>query len=185
MKFCELCRSYIIDHLVHPLDKTDDVYYLITHKYLVKHIYHLSHFILRLQHTLSYNTMNEIKEMTYIDLFLENIKQPSKQDKFRHMFKNLKKNTEFMNELQYLQWELLDNSVVKIPEGDKQFMSLQLVIELSILPLLEELISLHNDHSFQKPIEYYDPNQKVKVKATPFTVKISRAIEDENGNIYD
>lgn len=185
MKPCELCRSYIIDSLLHPNHKTDDLYYLVTTKHLHTHIYKLSHSILRLQRTISYDTLHQIKEYISIDLFLDNVKHPTKQDRYRYMYKHLKKRELCYEELQHLEIELVDNGIVKIPEGDKSFLTLQLFIELSILPLLEELISLHHDHSIKNPIEYYDPYQKPKQGNSSFKTRISRTIEDEDGNLYD
>lgn len=63
----------------------------------------------------------------------------------------------FDKEFVYFQHEFYSYGIIKVNRTDKMLSSIEQFLECFIVPLIDDLSSVHNDHSVKRAVEYFNP----------------------------
>jgi hypothetical protein len=185
---CELCRAYLHDSLSkirfqkevltekihwgrfneHIGIMTDELFHL--HESLTKNSLLIAHDQLKFYHGL---TPLEQKGMLTVCL---------RNQSYR-----------FDKEFVYFQHEFYSYGILKVNRTDKMLSSIEQFLECFIVPLIEDLSSVHNDHSVKRTVEYFNPPVPPLPPAPPMPVSVALTprlhiripIDPEYNGLYD
>jgi hypothetical protein len=71
----------------------------------------------------------------------------------------------FDKEFTYFQHEFYSYGIIKVNRTDKMLSSIEQFLECFIVPLIDDLSSVHTDHSVKRTVEYFNPPVPVPVTA--------------------
>ena len=90
----------------------------------------------------------------------------------------------FDKEFTYFQHEFYSYGIIKVNRTDKMLSSIEQFLECFIVPLIDDLSSVHNDHSVKRAVEYFNPPVPVNVPLIP-RLHIRIPIDPEYNGLYD
>lgn len=171
---CELCYNYLVDYFDN-LPNTD-MSIVMNIKTLRKQIKNISKGIQRLLKKIHLYHFEDAKDLVSIDISITKKHNLPPNEYNKLLLENLKDcNRNFYDELKDFETDIINFGFLKFDRQDKDFTLSHFFILTSILPLLENILTFHQEHSIK---------EKVVLKPS-LTIRISRVIEDEFGNLYD
>jgi len=168
---CELCRTFILDYLDHPLHPENRLTAIFHRSTLLLHKEILCFWIQRIQYHVLPHTLQRVKENTEMDFFIDKQVQVPPEVWNKAYLKNLR-------EIH--------------PAAAKEFAELQSIceecgflkgltepffIENFILPCLQTVVEIHSEHT-KKP-------ETVLTLSTFLKKYTMKELREEYGNLYD
>ena len=168
---CELCRTFILDYLNHPLHPENRLTAIFHRSKLLPHKELLCFWIQRILRHLVTDTLQRAKENTEMDFFLDKQVQVPPEVWNKAFLKNLREvHSEVSKEFTELQ------SICEECGFLKGFTEL-FFIENFILPCLLSSVEIHSEHT-KKP--------EVVLTLSTFLKKYTmKELREEYGNLYD
>lgn len=168
---CELCRTFILDYLDHPLHPDNRLTAIFHRSKLLPHKEKLCFWIQRIQHHLVPDTLQRAKENTEMDFFIDKQVQVAPEEWNKAYLKNLLEvNSEVAKEFNELQSICEECGFLK-------GLTEPFFLENFILPCLQLTVEIHSEHT-KKP-------ETVLTLSTFLKKYTMKELREEYGNLYD
>ena len=168
---CAMCRSFILDHLHHPLHPEDRLTAIFHLSSLLRHKEILCFWIQRIQSVLTPEILRKTKEDTEMDFWIDQKFQIEKEDWNKAYLKNLTETRPHIA-IQFKELQTTCEECAFLSRDTESFF-----LENYILPLLLLSIEIHTEHT-KKPTQ--------TLPMYPMYAKYTMSqLREEYGNLYD
>jgi hypothetical protein len=163
---CELCRTFILDYLHHPLHPENRLTALFHHSNLLVYKETLCFWIQRALVPLTPFLLKKAKSDTEMDFYLDNIHQVE-QEAWNKVFLNNLKGSNLALRTELNEFQTICEECGFLKNRTELFF-----LENYILPLLQTVLEIHTEHS-------------TKSTYIPTAVYTDNTLREEWGDLYD
>jgi len=168
---CNLCRTFILDYLSHPLHPENRLTAIFHRSQLLPHKETLCFWIQRIQHLVLPDTLQRAKENTEMDFWIDKQAQVEAEEWNKAYLKNLREaNPSLCKEFSELLSICEECGFLK---GSTE----PFFLENYILPCLQMVVEIHSEHT-KKP-------ESVLTLSTFLKKYTMKELREEYGNLYD